>query len=101
MKVVDHEGQLFERGASMKFLLVCVLVACGGNNTGNSDGPNNGSGDGPTGDGPMLGPCPMLPANNIFNTRIDGLPPDPNSDTYVNTTIGGTRKLHLDLGTDR
>jgi hypothetical protein len=29
---------------------------------------------------------------------IDNLPVDPNSDAYI-TTIGGTRKLHLDLGT--
>ena len=40
----------------------------------------------------------MLPANHVFNTAIDGLPVDPGSGGYL-ATIGGTRKLHLDLGT--
>jgi hypothetical protein len=46
----------------------------------------------------MQGGCPMLPADHVFNTRIDGLPVDPNSANYV-STIGATVKVHLDLGT--
>jgi hypothetical protein len=76
---------------SMAFVLV---AACGGGG-GNSHG-DSGTG-GPTADGPSLGTCSILPANHIFNTPIDNLPVDPNSDAYI-TTIGGTRKLHLDLG---
>ncbi len=48
--------------------------------------------------GPTYAGCPMFPANHIFNTAIDALPVDPASDSYI-AKIGGTRKLHLDLGT--
>jgi len=41
---------------------------------------------------------PLFPANNIWNTPIDGLPVDLRSDAYV-TTIGATRSLHPDFGT--
>jgi len=70
--------------------------ACGGGNGGGSGG--SGDGGGPTADGPSLGACPILPVNNIFNTPIDSLPVDPNSAAYI-TTINGSKKLHLDLGT--
>jgi len=76
-------------------MVLLLVAACGG-------GGGNGHGDsgtgGPTADGPSLGTCSILPANNIFNTPIDNLPVDPHSDAYI-TTISGTRKLHLDLGT--
>jgi len=51
-----------------------------------------------SGDGPALGACALFPATSIFNTSIASLPADPMSDTYV-ATIGGTVKIHLDLGT--
>ena len=31
----------------------------------------------------LSGICPILPADNIWNTPIDNLPVDPNSDTYI------------------
>ena len=40
----------------------------------------------------------MLPADNIWNTRVDNLPPDHNSNTYVNA-IGLTAHMHADFGT--
>jgi chitodextrinase len=46
---------------------------------------------------PTLGNCPMFPADNIWNTPVDGLPVDPNSSTYV-TTIGAAHYLHPDFG---
>ena len=46
---------------------------------------------------PMLGGCPVLPANNIWNVPIDNLPIDPNSNAYINT-IGATRHVHADFG---
>jgi hypothetical protein len=46
----------------------------------------------------MLGACALFPSSFIFNTPIDTLPADPNSDAYI-SAIGGTGKLHLDLGT--
>jgi hypothetical protein len=46
---------------------------------------------------PMLGACPMLPSDNVWNTPVDGLPVDPNSASYL-TTIGASRYLHPDFG---
>ncbi len=41
--------------------------------------------------------CPMLPADNIWNTRVDTLPLDPSSAAYV-ATIGATATMHADFG---
>jgi hypothetical protein len=41
--------------------------------------------------------CPLLPADNVWNARIDGLPRDPNSDAYVEA-IGEDDPLHPDFG---
>jgi hypothetical protein len=49
-----------------------------------------------TGTSPMIAGCPILPADHIFNTPIDGLPVDPHSASYLGTI--GTHNLHLDLG---
>jgi hypothetical protein len=49
--------------------------------------------------GPTLGGCPMLPVNNVWNARIDTLPIDTQSDTYVNF-IGYNTGLHPDFGAD-
>ena len=69
----------------MRIWWMCLLAACGS------------SGSQGTGDGSVQG-CPMLPANHVFNTRIDGLPADPHSADYI-ATIGDTVRVHLDLGT--
>ncbi len=45
----------------------------------------------------MIGGCPVLPANNIWNTPIDTLPVLANSSTMVNT-IGASRGFHADFG---
>jgi len=47
--------------------------------------------------GPMLGDCPVLPADSIWNTAVDTLPVDVNSSAYINT-IGASRTLHPDFG---
>jgi len=79
---------------------VLLLVAACGDDASMStpDGPPL-SGDGAPifGNGPTLGGCPVLPDNHLFNTKIDQLPVDPNSAAYI-STIGGTVRLHLDLG---
>ena len=38
---------------------------------------------------PTIGNCTVLPADNIWNTRIDQLPVHPSSSTWV-TTIGAS-----------
>ena len=46
---------------------------------------------------PTLAGCTIFPANNIWNTRVDNLPVDSNSATYVNT-MGTSNPLHPDFG---
>jgi hypothetical protein len=48
---------------------------------------------------PLIGGCPILPANNIRNTPIDTLPIDSRSAAYVNS-IGATTAFHPDFGAD-
>jgi hypothetical protein len=45
----------------------------------------------------MLGSCPVLPADNIWNTPVDTLPVLSNSTSMVNT-IGASRGFHADFG---
>jgi hypothetical protein len=72
-------------------LLVCLtgwtLISCPPEETG------------PTGDGPTIGGCEVFPSNNIWNTPVDDMPVDPNSDTYI-ATIGPATSLHPDFGTE-
>ncbi|MBL8227671.1 MAG: hypothetical protein JNL98_04315 [Bryobacterales bacterium] len=46
---------------------------------------------------PTIGGCPVLPADNIWNTPIDHLPVMSNSSTLV-TTIGASAYVHPDFG---
>ncbi len=46
-----------------------------------------------------LGGCAMFPADNVWNARVDSLPLDPNSATYI-TTIGANAAFHPDFGTN-
>jgi hypothetical protein len=46
---------------------------------------------------PTVGSCPVFPADNIWNTRVDQLPVHPTSSTWV-STIGATSPLHPDFG---
>lgn len=45
----------------------------------------------------MINGCPVLPADNIWNTPVDTLPVLSNSTTMVNT-IGASRGFHADFG---
>jgi hypothetical protein len=45
----------------------------------------------------MIGNCPVLPANNIWNTPVDTVPVLGNSASMV-TTIGAARGFHADFG---
>ncbi|MDQ6922737.1 MAG: hypothetical protein M3Z74_01090 [Pseudomonadota bacterium] len=46
----------------------------------------------------ILTVCPLFPIDNVWNTAIDTLPVDANSNAYV-ATIGAARTLHPDFGT--
>ncbi len=50
----------------------------------------------PTVNAPGLS-CPLLPANNIWNTRVDDLPVHPQSSSWV-STIGASKSFHPDFG---
>jgi hypothetical protein len=47
----------------------------------------------------VVGGCMIYPADNIWNTPINGLPADPDSAVYINT-IGKSYALHPDFGRD-
>jgi hypothetical protein len=51
---------------------------------------------------PQVAGCPVLPANNIWNVRVDALPVHPRSAAWVaNVRAGGdgaTRPFHMDFG---
>ncbi len=46
---------------------------------------------------PHVAGCAVFPANNIWNTPVDKLPVDANSDSYV-AAIGATQPAHPDFG---
>jgi len=46
---------------------------------------------------PSIAGCPMFPTDNIWNTPIDTLPTDPNSDSYIDA-IGRNAGVHPDFG---
>jgi hypothetical protein len=43
--------------------------------------------------------CPVFPADNVWNARVDMLPVDSHSDAYI-ATIGAATGLHPDFGAD-
>ena len=47
--------------------------------------------------GPQISGCPILPADNVWNTPIDRLPKSRESDTYLGK-IGMDKPLHPDFG---
>jgi hypothetical protein len=48
--------------------------------------------------GPSFKSCPVFPADNVWNTRVDGLPKSPLSATFADS-IGPLHSLHPDFGT--
>ena len=46
---------------------------------------------------PAKGECPVFPADNIWNVRVDHLPVDVRSDAYIQS-IGANTGLHPDFG---
>ncbi|MFN8387675.1 MAG: hypothetical protein U0X92_14835 [Anaerolineales bacterium] len=47
--------------------------------------------------GPTLANCPMFPANNYWNARVDSLPVHPQSDSWIDS-IGRDEGFHMDFG---
>ncbi len=48
---------------------------------------------------PTVSGCTVFPADNVWNARIDSLPVDPSSNSYVNAEGGSALPLHPDFGT--
>src|SRR5207245_1447719 len=44
-----------------------------------------------------IGGCPIFPADNVWNTRIDSLSVHPRSDAWINS-VGRSTGLHPDFG---
>lgn len=51
----------------------------------------------PGGNGPAIANCPMFPANNIWNARVDSLPVHPMSEAWIDS-IGRDEGFHMDFG---
>lgn len=51
-------------------------------------------------DVPVLGGCPVLPADNPWNTDISQAPVDPNSANYLSAMNAGSTNLHPDFGSN-
>jgi hypothetical protein len=51
----------------------------------------------PAPSGPAIAGCPIFPADNVWNARVDLLPVDPRSADYI-ATIGPGTGLHPDFG---
>lgn len=47
---------------------------------------------------PEFGGCTILPPDNVWNTPIDMLPVDPNSDAYIQSMNATNSRLHPDFG---
>jgi hypothetical protein len=48
--------------------------------------------------GPSVGGCPLFPADNAWNVRVDGLPAHARSAAWV-STVGTAGRVHPDFGT--
>src|SRR5688572_4427776 len=51
----------------------------------------------PVGNAPTLANCPMFPADNIWNARVDSLPTHPMSDSWIDS-VGRDEGFHMDFG---
>jgi hypothetical protein len=92
-------------------LMILVTLACGaqGDPTSTTEeafiedaaGPTNPPVTQPfaasTSDGPMIWSCPLFPADNVLNARVDTLPLHPDSDAWINS-IGRDEPFHMDFG---
>ena len=47
--------------------------------------------------GPTIANCPMFPANNYWNARVDSLPTHPQSAAWIES-IGAAEAFHMDFG---
>jgi len=47
--------------------------------------------------GSTIANCPMFPADNFWNTPVDTLPVDPQSDAWIQS-IGAAESFHMDFG---
>ena len=55
------------------------------------------AGKGTTSNGPAIASCPMFPADNIWNARVDSLPTHPMSEAWIDS-IGRGEGFHMDFG---
>jgi len=49
---------------------------------------------------PTIAGCPLFPANNIWNAKVDWLPIHSKSSAYISSINGSTTGLHPDFGTE-
>ncbi len=104
LKVIGMTGR--PRITSRKSFLIVAIVAlaCAGVACRRSPAPFNASvvqagaaAAGGAAKSPMLFGCPVFPADNVWNTPVDGVPKNANSDAYIQT-MGPDKTVHPDFG---
>jgi hypothetical protein len=83
----------------VRFVTIALTVLAAGCGAANpSAGPSAG-GPPPAGPSPQIAGCAVFPSDNPWNRDVSADPIDPNSDSYIRS-IGATRFLHADFGSD-
>jgi hypothetical protein len=73
-------------------LVLAVLGACA------LCASTSGAVDAATAGAPSVGGCPALPADNVWNTDVSGLPVHPSSGAWIASSGGSGQLLHPDWG---
>ncbi len=81
-------------GGRARAVLIAALLAGGLSGSGMAPPTSNAA---PAQPRPSIGECYILPANNIWNTRIDSLPVHVRSDAWI-ASIGASTGLKADFG---
>ena len=82
---------------TMAAIIAAIVTTCNGWSAGDGGPPRRRLRARPPAEGPTLAGCPVFPADNIWNARVDALPLDPSSAAYI-ATIGADTGLHPDFG---
>ena len=84
-------------GPTLAAIIAAIVTTCNGWTAADAGAPRKRLRAQPAAIGPTLAGCPMFPADSIWNARVDTLPLDPGSASFI-ATIGPGVGLHPDFG---
>jgi class 3 adenylate cyclase len=102
-KTVSRTPLLIGGALALVAAVVLAVVLMGGKDDEQTAAPDNSPSAGPSspaaaaGSAPTVGDCPVFPADNPWNRRVDDLPAAQNSDRLI-ASIGADEPLHPDFG---